>query len=74
MYTYPNAYAKVKNLISDVKFTGNWFEFGTIENDFWSSTIWAIQIQVSFLEFENPENPGIQPNNLFYISLYGSTP
>ena len=63
MYTYPNAYAKVKKLIFNVQFTGNWFEFGTIENDFWSSRIWAIQIQVSFLEFENPENPGIQPNN-----------
>ena len=61
MTTYLNAHAKVKKLISDVQFSGNQFELGIIENDFWSSTIWAIQIQVSFPEFENPKNPGIQP-------------
>ena len=31
-------------------------------NDFWNSSISAIQIQISFAEFKNPENPGIQPN------------
>ena len=37
-------------------------DFGIILNDFWSSSIWAIHIQVSITEFRNPENPGIQPN------------
>ena len=44
MSTYPNAYAKAKKLIFHVEFPGNWFEFGIILNDFWSSTIWAFQI------------------------------
>ena len=35
-------------------------ELVPIWNDFWRSTIWAIQIQVTFAEFENP---GIQPRN-----------
>ena len=34
-----------------------------IENDFCSSTIWAIQIQDSFAEFKNPKIPGIQPSD-----------
>ena len=46
-----------------VWFQENKFEFGIISNDFWSSTIWAIHIQVSVTEFKNPENPGIQPKN-----------
>ena len=66
MYTYPNAYEKVKKLIFNVQFTGNRFEFGTIENDFWSSTIWAIQIHFSFAEYKNP---GIQPINVTKISI-----
>ena len=61
--TYPNTYAKVTNWIFDVQFPENWFEFDTILNDFWSSTIWAIQIQVSLTEFKNSKNPGIQPNH-----------
>jgi len=40
---------------------GNWFEFGIIENDFSSSIIWAIQIQVSFAGLKNRKNPGVQP-------------
>ena len=48
MSTYPNAYAKVKKLISDVQFPGNRFELGIIGNDFSSSTIWAIQIPVPY--------------------------
>ena len=69
-FTYSNAHAKVKNWIFDVYFPGNWFSFGIISNDFWSSTIWVIQIQVSISEFKNPENPGIQPiyNYIFSIS------
>ena len=63
MSTYTNSHAKLKKLISDVQFPRNGFELGIIENDFWSSIIWAIQIQVSFPEFENPKNPGIQPNH-----------
>ena len=47
MPTYPNAYAKVKKWIFDVRFPGKCFEFGIILNDFRNSTIWAIQIQVS---------------------------
>ena len=50
---YSNAYAKVEKWIFDVQFPGNWFEFGIIWNDFWSSTIWDIQIQVSFVGFKN---------------------
>ena len=63
MSTYPNAHAKIKKLISDIQFPENRFELGIIKNDFWSSTIWAIPIQVSFPEFENLKNPGIQPTN-----------
>ena len=70
MPTYTNAYAKVKKSIFDIQFPGNWFEFGMIENDFWSSTIWAIQIQVSYTEFENPKNPGIEPTDLPYRIKY----
>ena len=47
MSTYPNAHARLKKLIFAAQLAGNWFEFGLILNDFWSSTIWAIQIQVS---------------------------
>ena len=39
-------------------------EIGTslvVLNDFWSSSIWAIKIQVLFNEFENLKNSGIQP-------------
>ena len=43
-------------------FPGNWFKFGIILNDFWSSIIWVIQIQVLLTELKNPKNPGIQPS------------
>ena len=36
-----------------------------ILNDFGSSTILEIQIQVLITEFENHKNPGIQPSYLF---------
>ena len=39
-----NAYAKVKKWFFISEFPGNWLEFGSICNDFW--TIWDIQIQV----------------------------
>ena len=55
MSTYPNAQAKVKKCIFDSQLRGNWFEFGIIENDFWSSIIWAFQIQDSFTGFKNPK-------------------
>ena len=61
MSTHSNAHANAKKCIFDSQFPGNWFEFGIIENDFWSSTIWAIQIQDSFAGFKNPKIPGIQP-------------
>ena len=56
MLTYSNANAKVKNWIFDVEFPENWFGFGIILNDFWSFTIWAIQIQVSITELQNLKN------------------
>ena len=61
MSPYWNAYAKVQKWIFPCLFPGNWFKFGIILNDFWSSTIWAIQIQLTCTEFKNPKNPGIQP-------------
>ena len=61
MLTYANAHAKVKKIIFDVLFPGNWFEFGIIGNDFRISTIWAIKIQVSFAGFKNPKIHGIKP-------------
>ena len=61
MSTYPNAHAKVKKWIFKVQFPGNWIKFDIIVNDFWSSIIWAIQIEVSFAGLKNPEIPGIQP-------------
>ena len=48
MSTYSNAHAKVQNLIFGVQFTGNWFGFGILGKDFWSSTISAFQILLSF--------------------------
>ena len=50
--TYPNAHTKVKKWIFELRFQGNWFEFIVIVNDFWSSTILAIQIKVSFAGFK----------------------
>ena len=67
-FCYFNAHAKVKKLISDVQFPGNRFELGIIENNFWSFTIWIIQIQVSFPGFENTKNSGIQ--NMDYWMFY----
>ena len=61
MSTYSNAHAKVKKLIFEVQFPGNWFESDIIGNDFQSFTFSAIQIYVSFTEFKNSKNPGIQP-------------
>ena len=63
MSTYPNAHAKVKKCIFDSQLPGNWFEFGIIETDFKSSTIWAIQIQDSLAGMKNSKIPGIQPTN-----------
>ena len=45
---------KHKHKIFDVHFLGNSIKVDTIANNFWSSTIWAIQIQVSFPELKNP--------------------
>ena len=61
-------FSKLRGWHSYVQFQGNWFEFGIIENDFWSSTIWAIQIHVSFTEFKNPKTPGIHPTYRFLES------
>ena len=61
---YPNAHANVKKWVFGVQFPRNCFEFGILLNDFWSSTIWAIQTQVSKTELKNPKIPGIQPMNV----------
>ena len=55
MSTYSNAHANPKKWILDIQFPGNGFKVGIISKDFWTSTIWAIQIQVSFPELENPK-------------------
>ena len=70
MSTYPNAYAKVEKYIFDSQLQGNWFEIGIIENEFWSSLIWAIQIQHLFAGFENPKIPGIQPSQKYRYNLW----
>ena len=44
MSTHSNAHAKIKKCIFEVHYPGNRFELGLIVNDFWSSTIWAVQI------------------------------
>ena len=67
--TYSNAHANAKKCIFDSQFPGNWFKFGIIENDFWSSTIWAFQIQDSFAGFKNPKIPGILPNYMINYKL-----
>ena len=54
MSTYPNAYVKNEN------------EFSTFSSEEMGSSlisIWPIQFQVSYTEFENPKNPGIQPSD-----------
>ena len=63
MFTNPDAYANAEKWNFDVQSPGNWFEFGIIGNDFWSSTISAFQIQVSFAVFKNPKIPGSQPKH-----------
>ena len=68
MPTHSNAHAKVQNWIW-TQFPGNEFEFGPVWNDFCSSTIWAIQIQVSFARIKNPKNPGIQPNHVQFRDI-----
>ena len=71
MSIYPNAHAKIKKVISDIQFPGNRFELGIIKNDFWSSSIWAIQIQVSFPGFEIAKKPGIQPiHNMVRVHVH----
>ena len=57
MSTYSNAHAKVKKLIFEVQFPGNWFESDIIGNDFLQSDLFRF----SCTDFENPKNPGIQP-------------
>ena len=42
------AHAKMKKWFCPVRFPGNCFNFEIISNDFWSSTIWAYQIQLWF--------------------------
>ena len=61
-----HAHAKIENWIFDAQFPGNWFEFGIILNNFWSSTIWAIPINISSAEFKNP---GIKPIDFFIFFL-----
>ena len=68
MPTHGFAYAKVKNWIFPSWFPGNGIGFGIISNDFWSSTIWASQIHVSYPEIKNPKNPGIQPIHVLTYS------
>ena len=41
----------------DFYFQGNWFDLGIIGNDFSSSTLFAIQIQVSFAGLKNGKVP-----------------
>ena len=43
---YPDAHAQVKKWVFPFRFPGKGFEPGIISNDFWSSTIWDVQIQV----------------------------
>ena len=51
-----------KKSILHVQFPRNSPKFGITLNDFCSSTIWAIPIQVSLTEFKHPRIPGIPPN------------
>ena len=68
-----NAHAKMKNGIFYVWFPENWFKFDIISNAFWNSTIWAIQIQVTFAGFKNPKNPGLQPTHTMCVTTMNST-
>ena len=61
MSTYSYAHANAKWWIFDVQFPGNRIKVGIIWNHFWSSTICAIQIPISFPGLKNPKNHGIQP-------------
>ena len=58
---HPFAHAKIKNWIFDFQFPGNSFEFTIVLDDFGGSEIWASWIQISFAEFKNLQNSGIQP-------------
>ena len=71
IWTCSNAHANAKKCIFDSQFPGNWFKFGIIENDFWSSRIWAFQIQDSFAGFKNPRIPVMQPMNVLLQFLTG---
>ena len=57
----PFAYTKIKQGILDFNFPENSFKFNIVLDDFGSSKIWGIRIEISFAEFKNLENSGIQP-------------
>ena len=48
--------------------------FGIILNDFRSSAISAIQIEVLFMKVKNLKNPGIEPNNLAKNDIFEMDP
>ena len=52
-----HAHANILMWIFHLWLPENWFEFGIFLNDFKSSTISAIQIQISFLGVEIAKNP-----------------
>ena len=52
-----------KKCIFDNQFPGNRTELSIISDDFWSATIWVLQIKVSFPRVEIAQNPGIQPSD-----------
>ena len=66
MSPYSNTHANAKKMIFDIQYLGNWFEFGIISNDFWSSTIWASHIRLLLSEVETPK----KSRNWTYISVW----
>ena len=58
----------IKNLIFAVQFPGNWFGFGIILNDFWSSTF-TYWFDFHLLRSKLQKNPGIQPKYIYFIEV-----
>ena len=73
--SYPPTLTTTQNLkwIFDSNFPGNWFKIGIIGHYFSSSTIWAIEFEVSFPGVENTQNPRIHPKYAKWLPLVYAT-
>ena len=72
MYTYVSPTQKLKKRPCNLSTLWNSDDFGTILNDFESSTNWAISIQNQFNGLESSKIPGIQPIDSWFLKIINS--